>query len=207
MIGSDEIPFRMIIAAQLMTMAWVRAYFGAPRGEQSGEASATRRAESGWLTTTLGILALLNFGAIFAYLVNPKLLRWSAFLVPAPIRWIAILTSCLGAAGEIWAAVSLGASYSPLLRVAEERVVVTVGPYRWIRHPLYAFALPLMVGWAVAAGSWFILATATVLIMVLVIIRVPREESMMLEGFGKSYRQYMKGTGRFIPRLRPAQPK
>jgi protein-S-isoprenylcysteine O-methyltransferase Ste14 len=207
MIGRDDIPFRMIIAAQLMAMAWVRAHFGARRGEESGGASATRRAESAWLTATLGILALLNFGAIFAYLVNPQLLRWSAFLVAAPIRWIAILTSCLGAAGEIWAAVSLGANYSPLLRVAEERVVVTTGPYRWIRHPLYAFALPLMAGWAVAAGSWFILATATVLIMVLMIIRVPREESMMLEGFGESYRQYMKRTGRFIPLLRPAQPK
>jgi len=157
-----------------------------------------------WLTATLGILALLNFGAIFAYLVNPQLLRWTAFLVAAPIRWIAILASCLGAAGEILAAVSLGASYSPLLRVAEERVVVTAGPYRWIRHPLYAFALPLMAGWAVAAGSWFILATATVLIRVLMIIRVPREESMMVEGFGESYRQYMKRTGRLIPRLRRA---
>jgi protein-S-isoprenylcysteine O-methyltransferase Ste14 len=163
MIGRDEIPFRMIIAAQLMTMAWVRAHFGAPRGKES----AAHRAESAWLTATLGILALLNFGAIFAYLVNPQLLRWSGFLVAAPIRWIAILASCLGAAGEIWAAVSLGASYSPLLRVAEERVVVTAGPYRWIRHPLYAFALPLMTGWAVAAGSWFILVTATVLILVL----------------------------------------
>jgi protein-S-isoprenylcysteine O-methyltransferase Ste14 len=132
MIDRDDIPFRIIIAAQLMAMAWVRARFGALRGEQS----ATRRAESACLTATLGMLALLNFGATFAYLVNPQLLRWSAFLVAAPIRWLAILTSCLGAAGEIWAAVSLGASYSPLLRVAEERVVVTAGPYRWIRHPL-----------------------------------------------------------------------
>jgi protein-S-isoprenylcysteine O-methyltransferase Ste14 len=168
--GRDEIPFRMIIAAQLMTMAWARAHFGAPRGKES----AARRAESAWLTATPGILALLNFGAIFAYLVNPQLLRWSVFLVAAPIRRIAILASCLGAAGEIWAAVSLGASYSPLLRVAEEQVVVTAGPYRWIRHPLYAFALPLMAGWAVAAGSWFMLATATVLILVLMIIRVFR---------------------------------
>jgi protein-S-isoprenylcysteine O-methyltransferase Ste14 len=98
-------------------------------------------------------------------------------------------------------------SYSPLLRVAEERVVVTDGPYRWIRQPLYAFAVPLMAGWGIAIGSWFILETATVLIMVLMIIRVPREEAMMLQGFGESYLHYMTRTGRFVPRLRPAQPK
>jgi protein-S-isoprenylcysteine O-methyltransferase Ste14 len=206
MIPRDHIPFRLIIAAQLMAMAWVRTYFGAPRTEASGEVSAAHRAESAWLTATLGVLALLHFGAIIAYLVNPPLLQWTAFEVAAPIRWIAILTSCIGAVGEIWAAVSLGASYSPLLRLAEERVVVTAGPYRWIRHPLYAFGLPLMAGWGVAAGSWFILATAMILIMVLMIIRVPREEAMMLEGFGESYRHYMTRTGRFLPRLRPALP-
>jgi protein-S-isoprenylcysteine O-methyltransferase Ste14 len=206
-IARHDIPFRLIIAGQMIAMGVVRAYFGAPRGEDSGEASAAPWTEPVWLTATLGVLALLHFGAIFAYLVNPPLLRWSAFEVATPIRWIAILTSCLGAAGEIWAAVSLGASYSPLLRVTEERVVVTVGPYRWIRHPLYAFALPLMGGWGVAAGSWFIVATATVLVMVLMIIRVPREEAMMLQGFGESYLHYMTRTGRFVPRLRPAQPK
>jgi protein-S-isoprenylcysteine O-methyltransferase Ste14 len=118
-----------------------------------------------------------------------------------PIRWVAILIGCLGTAGEIWAAVSLGASYSPLLRVAEERVVVTAGPYRWIRHPLYAFWIPVMTGWGLAARNWFILVSGTVLILVLIVVRVPREEAMMVEGFGESYRQYMSRTGRFVPRL------
>ena len=108
----------------------------------------------------------------------------------------------LGAAGEIWAAVALGPSYSPVLRVAEERRVVTAGPYRWVRHPLYAFWLPTMGGWGVAAGNWFILVTGAVLILVLTIVRVPREEAMRLEGFGETYRRYMTRTGRFVPRLR-----
>jgi protein-S-isoprenylcysteine O-methyltransferase Ste14 len=110
-------------------------------------------------------------------------------------------------AGEIWSAVALGTSYSPLLRVADENVVVTAGPYRWIRHPLYAFWLPLMAGWGVATANWFIVASGTALLAVLVVIRVPREEAMMLQGFGESYRRYMTHTGRFIPRLRAAHAK
>ena len=139
--------------------------------------------------------------AILAYLAHPPLLAWSTFEVSASARWIGIGIGGLGAAGEIWAAVSLGTSYSPRLRVAQERVVVTAGPYRWIRHPLYAFWLPVMTGWGVAAGNWFVLASGTVLILVLLGFRVPREESMLLAGLGNSYRQYMVRTGRFLPRF------
>jgi protein-S-isoprenylcysteine O-methyltransferase Ste14 len=85
------------------------------------------------------MIAVLNFGAIFAYLMNPSLVRWSAFEASEIIRWIGMALSCVGVAGEIWSAVALGASYSPMLRVADEHVFVTAGPYRWIRHPLYAF--------------------------------------------------------------------
>lgn len=66
-------------------------------------------------------------------------------------------------AGEIWAAVSLGASYSPLLRLSSRHTLVIAGPYRWIRHPLYAFWIPVMVGWALAAGNWLILVSGSVL--------------------------------------------
>jgi protein-S-isoprenylcysteine O-methyltransferase Ste14 len=198
----EGIAFRLIIVVQLLAMGVVRAYFGAPRAEQPPDAPAARRAESRWLTVTLGVIALLHFGAILAYLANPRLLRWSGFEVAVPVRWLGILISCLGVAGEIWAAVSLGASYSPLLRVAEERAVITAGPYRWIRHPLYAFWLPAMAGWGVAAGNWFILVSGAVLILILMILRAPREEAMMVEGFGEAYRLYMTRTGRFVPRLR-----
>ena len=115
-------------------MGAVRAHFGARHSEEPAQASAPRPGEPAWLTATLAAIASLHFGAILAYLAHPPLLAWSAFEVGAPARWSGI--GGLGAAGEIWAAVSLGTSYSPRLRVAEERTVVTAGPYRWIRHPL-----------------------------------------------------------------------
>ena len=128
----DDMAVRLIIAAELVAMGGVRAYYTVSR---TARGSSARRTEPAWFTAVLAVLALLHFGAIFAYLAKPSLLEWSAFEASEPIEWTAIVVSCLGAAGVIWAAVSLGASYSPLLRVAEERVVVTTGPYRWIRHP------------------------------------------------------------------------
>jgi len=62
---------------------------------------------------------------------------------------------------------------------------------------MYAFWLPVMVGWGVAACNWFNIVSGTILIFVLAAVRVPREEAMMLQGFGESYRDYMIRTGRF----------
>jgi len=201
-----DLVFRLIAAAQLLAVAAVRAYFGAPGAKESLKTNLAHRAEPIWLTTFLGLIALLHFGAIFVYLANPIVLRWSSVEIGAPIRRLAIALSCLGVLGEIWAAVSIGASYSPTLRVSNERALVTAGPYRWIRHPLYAFWILVMTGWALAAGNWFILLSGTILILVLRIVRVPREEAMMAGGFGDSYRQYIRRTGRFVPRFRPVQP-
>lgn len=202
MIGRTDIPLRLIILLQLLAMGVVRAYFGAPGRKEPAGANPGDGSEPAWLTATLAMIALVHFGGILAYLTNPSLLRWSAFEAGEVVRWIGIVLSCFGMAGEIWAAVSLGASYSPTLRIADERVVVTAGPYRWIRHPLYAFWLPVMLGWGFAACNWFIVVSGSVLIFVLAVIRVPQEETMMLKGFGESYREYMARTGRFLPRLR-----
>ena len=204
MIGTD-IPLRLAITAQLLAMGAVRAYYGTPRRKDRAQTRDAR--EPVWLTCTIGTIALLNFGAIFAYLVNPSLLRWSAFKASDITRWLGMALSCLGMAGEIWSAVALGVSYSPMLRVADEHVIVTAGPYRWIRHPLYTFWLPVTVGWGAATRNGLIIVSGAALVFVLAVIRVPREEAMMLQGFGELYRNYMARTGRFTPQLRTARTK
>jgi protein-S-isoprenylcysteine O-methyltransferase Ste14 len=202
MISGTDISLRLIILLQLLSMGVVRAYFSARSRKEPDKAKLGDRSEPAWLTAALAMIALVHFGAILTYLTNPSLLQWSTFEAGEVVRWIGIVLSCFGVTGEIWAAVSLGASYSPMLRIADEPAVVMAGPYRWIRHPLYAFWLPVMLGWGFAACNWFIVVSGSVLIFVLAVIRVPQEETMMLKGFGESYREYMKRTGRFLPRLR-----
>jgi len=203
----NGIAFRLIIAAELAAMAGVRSYYSFFQGRGAAHQRLPGGSEAISFTTALVILALLHFGAVLAYVAWPPMLAWSMLRVAEWIRWVAIVISCAGAAGEIWAAISLGASYSPLLRVSKEQVLITAGAYRWIRHPLYAFGLPLMVGWGVAAANWFIIATGTLVILLAMLIRAPREEAMMLGAFGESYRAYIGRTGRFVPRLQSTRVK
>jgi protein-S-isoprenylcysteine O-methyltransferase Ste14 len=76
--------------------------------------------------------------------------------------------------------------------------LVTVGPYRWVRHPFYdAVALAVLANSLVAA-NWFLLATGA-LLMTMMVIRTRREEAHLLARFGDAYRSYMNRTGRFFP--------
>jgi len=194
--------FRLIIAAELLAMVVVRDYYFLFRSKESVVERMRGSVERGWLTATLVTLALFHFGAVIVYVARPSALAWSAFQVRESIRWCGIAVSVAGAAGEVWGLLSLGASYNPLLRVGKQHTLSTAGAYRWIRHPLYSFALPLTAGWGIAASNWFIIATGIVVTMLTMIIRAPREETMMLEAFGEPYRAYMERTGRFFPRVR-----
>jgi hypothetical protein len=86
MINWADILLRIVIAAQLLAMGAVRAYFGAPRRKEPAETSADIGTEPAWLTTMLVLIAVLHFGAIVAYLANPSLLEWSAFEAAALVR-------------------------------------------------------------------------------------------------------------------------
>jgi protein-S-isoprenylcysteine O-methyltransferase Ste14 len=57
-------------------------------------------------------------------------------------------------------------------------------------HRASLFAANWIVGWAGLA-----------LFLPLYVLRVPREEQMMLEQFGEAYREYMDRTGHVVPRL------
>jgi len=202
MISDSDIPFRLIVAAELIAMVMVRDYHLFFRSRESIRDHFRRSQEPTLLTAALGALALVHFGALIIFIANPASLNWSAFEAPQPVRWAGILISAASAAGEVWALISLGTNYNPLLRVGETQVLVTSGPYRWVRHPLYSFALPMMVGWGFATQNRLIIASGILLGASVMIFRVPREEAMMVEAFGKSYRDYATRTRRFIPRVR-----
>jgi protein-S-isoprenylcysteine O-methyltransferase Ste14 len=64
--------------------------------------------------------------------------------------------------------------------------------------------IPLFVigiGFLLLSANWFVDLIYLGPLVVMYITRVSLEEQMMVERFGDSYRQYMKGTGRLWPRL------
>lgn len=87
------------------------------------------------------------------------------------------------------------------VQVREGHTLVTGGVYRYMRHPMYAAHWLWAIAQALLIENWLAGLALLVTFLPLCLIRIPREEEMMLENFGEEYRQYMNRTGRLIPRL------
>jgi protein-S-isoprenylcysteine O-methyltransferase Ste14 len=89
-----------------------------------------------------------------------------------------------------------------VVKVQEERgqSVVSTGPYRYVRHPMYASTLLFFPGSALLLGSWWGLMFCTVLLGLLV-WRIPLEEGMLENGLA-GYEEYARKVRyRLIPRV------
>jgi hypothetical protein len=106
---------------------------------------------------------------------------------------------CLLVAGTAWALWSLRCLGRNLSVFAQARELVDRGPYRWIRHPLYAGEIVSCLGLAIAAGTPAAFA-AWLALCALQGYRVLREEQVLLQAL-PSYRSYRSRTAALFPGL------
>lgn len=120
--------------------------------------------------------------------------------------WPAVAVVALGAALYLWclwlfAVVGRG---TPGPWDAPRRVV-TVGPYRWVRNPIYLAALLVVVGEAWLFRSPPLLAYAAVMAVVFHLFVLAYEEPALRRRFGDAYLAYRRSVPRWLP-LRPRDP-
>lgn len=95
----------------------------------------------------------------------------------------------------------LGRHWSATLEIRQGHSLITDGVYRTIRHPMYLAHWLWSIAQALLLQNWIAGLAGLVVFVPLYLLRVPREEQMMLEQFGQEYRLYMNRTGRVIPRF------
>jgi protein-S-isoprenylcysteine O-methyltransferase Ste14 len=159
-------------------------------------------------TATEGILVavprFLLLGAslvsILVYSLEPRLMKWSALPLPLWLRWLGFFLGWIALLIFFWVLRSLGQNFSTTLTINKHQTLVTWGPYRWVRHPMYTSFISLWVGFLFLSGNWFIGLTGILGFVWAIVVRTPKEEQMMIDRFGDEYIAYMKRTGRYLPR-------
>jgi protein-S-isoprenylcysteine O-methyltransferase Ste14 len=149
---------------------------------------------------SIAALTSLIFGA--EYLFFPGTFRFSYMLeYPLWLRWLGVVILIIGLIIFFLAHYHLGRNFYSLVAVKEEQKLVTSGPYRWIRHPIYTgYILTYLAGGLVASKQ--VLTFVPVIFFSLMIInRIPREEAVMREEFGQDYLDLEACTGRLLPEL------
>lgn len=97
--------------------------------------------------------------------------------------------------------VDLGLNWSITLQLREDHGLVENGVYSRIRHPMYSAMTLLGIAQILFLPNWIVGPAYLVSFGVLYLIRVGKEERMMLERFGSEYEAYMRRTGRLVPRF------
>jgi protein-S-isoprenylcysteine O-methyltransferase Ste14 len=93
----------------------------------------------------------------------------------------------------------LGRGFSSSLEIRRDHQLVTVGIYRYIRHPMYLGFLLWAIAQALLLPNWIVAAAGFMGWLTLLLVRIPREERLMVQEFGDQYRAYMACTKRLIP--------
>ena len=95
----------------------------------------------------------------------------------------------------------LGKNWSPVLGIQKDQQLITEGIYQYIRHPMYAAHLLWAIAQIMILPNWIAGFSFIVAMVPHYLLRVGKEENMMLDQFGEEYASYMKKTGRIIPKL------
>jgi protein-S-isoprenylcysteine O-methyltransferase Ste14 len=124
-----------------------------------------------------------------------------------PLRGVGLAVGLAGAVLLVWASAHLGRLLIHRAAVREDHALVTSGPYRFVRHPVYAGYLALLLGSGVAALNvclWLLWPLS----LLGIFIQAASEEQLLGERFGQDYERYVRRTGRLVPRLsgQAAQP-
>jgi protein-S-isoprenylcysteine O-methyltransferase Ste14 len=138
------------------------------------------------------------FVGVLTYLANPRWMAWASLGIPSWIRWIGVALGGLAIPLVYWVFTTFGAGASQAA-LSQQKHLVTTGPYRWVRHPMYAVGIALFVSLGIIAANWFILLWAMVILAALLFVAIPREETRLVAMFGDEYRDYIGRAGSFLP--------
>jgi protein-S-isoprenylcysteine O-methyltransferase Ste14 len=195
----NENIFRILAALVLFTGIGISSYFRRKADRDTGE-KISRSVDGTAMMTLIRLAGLLLWLSPLVYLLNPAWMAWAQIGLPEWMRWLGVLIGVLCVFGIYWLFSSIGSGITPTSATRKQHQLVTTGPYRWVRHPLYTVGSSLFIAFGMMADNWFIAALG-LLAFVAMAARTPKEEANLIEKFGDEYRDYMKRTGRFLPKL------
>jgi protein-S-isoprenylcysteine O-methyltransferase Ste14 len=136
-------------------------------------------------------------------------LVWLPFLVayffplpvdlPTSVRLAGLAIAIASAVFAAWAMWSLGRSYGIRMDLFEGHRLVTGGPYRLTRHPMYLGIVSFHVGATMAMESLALLVFTLIYVIPFTAVRIAAEDRVLAEGFGEEFRAFAGRVPALVP--------
>jgi len=209
MLGTEVIRILSIVFLIGLIAAFVMLwFFGAHARKKGGLGSVKASNQSNFVLLYYG-WHLLLFLPLVLYLVGVVMPNWvygtilnlsfqgAEYLQVLSLPLLLVAVVLCG-----WSAQVLGQFMTTHIQVVQKHELVTRGPYSRIRHPSYTSELIMVIASTLLYLNliWLMVFLAS---FAIAYKRAVLEEELLAseDGFGQDYRDYMKKTGRFLPRL------
>jgi len=146
-------------------------------------------------------IRLLTFICVFVLLVIRSIRLGfldERFIPEVAGFWTGALITACGLSFSVWARNHLGSNWSQSVSVKKDHELITSGPYRIVRHPIYTGLLFAITGSAVAFGEWRGVLAVSMTFAILW-YKLKLEEKWMGEQFGEQYKLYSKQVAGLVP--------
>jgi len=195
----DQPVFRVVLGAWGVVALLVRLYYWRKAGPL-GQNISRRREDRLRIALIACSNALTVIGGL-VYVLAPQRMKWATLPLPTWSRWIGVGLSAVAAPLLLWTHQALGKNWSAQLEIREQHTLVTSGPYRWVRHPMYTTFFLQGLASLLVSANW-VIGGSFLFQGIVAPSRVGEEEALMIEEFGDQYRAYMQRTGRFLPPMK-----
>ncbi len=105
----------------------------------------------------------------------------------------------MGIVLRYWCSFLLGVHFTRGVKVADGQKLVSHGPYRVLRHPLYLGLLLLGLGVPVFLGSAVGFLVGLIVLPRALVRRIAIEESQLIDALGEEYEKWMRARYRLFP--------
>ena len=200
--GTLNWPEAWIYLALTATMSfgggfWLARHDPALLRERLG--SLIQRDQKRWDKILMAVMLVLWTGWLVLMALDAKRFHWSE--VPLALQVAGFGLICLGSY-VVWLTFRANSYAAPVIKIQKERghLVVSTGPYGYVRHPMYAGALLFIAGVPLLLGSWWGLAAGAGLVLLIAMRAVLEERTLTAELAG--YADYAARVRyRLVPHL------
>jgi protein-S-isoprenylcysteine O-methyltransferase Ste14 len=180
-----------LIELVLCWVAWALA-FVEPRKQAAGQnVSARAPASKGGI-----ICQTIGFAFVWAY-VRPV-----GFEMPRPVLIASMILAPVSTALAWAAARHLGKQWRFEAALVEGHELIQTGPYRWIRHPIYASMLGMFLATALARTWWPMTVAGLIAFLTGTEVRIRAEDRLLAGRFADSFPAYRSRVRAYVPFIR-----
>lgn len=197
---SDPETFGRLALGMVIAAAAVIAMPHRLRADRTG-GQVSPRVDPAWFWVLMAIVGTPLGLACLAFMIHPPWVKFAQFDLSIGWRWLGVAIGLAGLALFAWMFRHLGLNVTSTSMPRRNGTLVTTGPYRWVRHPMYTAVLLLVIATVLLTANT-VAALGGIGMFALLVARSRLEEERLVEKFGDAYRAYQRRTGGIVPRLR-----